>query len=283
MAAGGPSLTCITGVVLATYSQTDEMKERWKKADEAAFVAFEKAIAGGGEYSIEDYEGLAEIVEETYRTAHRVTAADAVEAVLKYAWVQLALCNSAVFDAVAFAVVMSMIDFYLEPADGFPDYVNQVLRGVLFANISKPVAPAQIAEAVKHAYEGERAAQLIVAIERGVLVGLRLGLAGGSQDDHSARFQYFGPQDDRNRWFCEYLVKGTNAREPRLYTAKMIGGCLNGFETNVWDDCGGPSCRHVWIKVPAKFWHEFDVMKDFKYLSHFPTAGKGLTKTIDKL
>ena len=242
MAAGQGSLACLTGVVLAVYSQVDDMRDRWEAEDKRAFRLFDEAMKQQGQASIEDYDGVAEIIEETYRKAHRVNASDTVEGVLKYAWVQIALCNSSVLDAVAFAALMSMIDFYLEPADDFPEYLKMVARGALFGAIPGAVSAADLSAQMEHAYTGERAAQLTASLDRAVLMGLRIGLTGTEQDE-SAKYWYFGPEDERNREsFCKHMVD-------KVYTTAMINQCLNGFMTPVWTNCGGPKCRHVWLKV----------------------------------
>ena len=246
MARGEPSLACLIGVVAAVYSQIDTVKDRWKAADLAAYEAMRKAlIAKQDEYSIEDYDTAAETIEATYRQAHKASAVDVAEGVLKYAWVQIALCNSAAFDAVAFAAMMSMIDFYLEPLADFPDYLTGALRGVLFGTISGPIAASDLAAALEYAYTGERAAAGLQSIERGILVGTRVGLTGTTFDT-KAVYWYYGPEDEKNRVsFCKQMVD-------KCYSVAMINQCANGFMTPIWENCGGPNCRHVWFKTSPK-------------------------------
>jgi hypothetical protein len=158
-------------------------------------------------------------------------------------WVQLALCNSAVLDVVAFAAIMSLIDFYLEPVEEFPAYVQGVARGVLFGSISRPVPAVELAKALEHAYTGVQAAQVRQSLDRAIAVGLRVGLNGTDGPEDGDLYWYFGPEDERNRKsFCKHMVD-------KCYTAAMIGKCANGFLNDVWINCGGPYCRHVWIKV----------------------------------
>lgn len=265
MAAGQPSLACLIGVMAVVYQQADEMRSRWKGADLAAFEAMKEALAEHqDEYSIEDYEEAAAIVEATYRKAHKTSAVDAVETVLKYAWVQIALCNAAVFDAVAFAAMMSMIDFYLEPVGDFPDTINTALRGVLFGAISGPMTAAEVADGLEHVYTGEAALRAVSGLERAVMVGVRIGLSGTVADTKAA-YWYYGPEDDRNRTFCRAMISGTNAGHPRLYTAEMIGGCRNGQTGSVWQDCGGFNCRHVWLAVPKDQRERFERIGKYTY------------------
>ena len=274
MAQGQPSVACLMGVIYAVYSQADDMRDRWHAQDMEAFTAFERKIAErGGPLSVEDYDALAAEIDGTYAAAHKITASDAVEGVLRFAFVSIALCNSAVFDAVAFAAVMSLVDFYLEPVADFPDYLKQTLRGILFASISGPLEPAEVAEAMRHAYTGEAAAGVTASLERAVLIGLRFGLNGGQTDIKGRRWRYFGPEDERNRVFCEHMVIGENEGRPRLYTADMINGCANGFGTNVWDDMGGINCRHVLLPISAGTFGDFQVIGDYRYESFILSGG----------
>ena len=59
MAAGQGSLACLTGVVLAVYSQVDDMRDRWEAEDKRAFRLFDEAMKQQGQASIEDYDGVA--------------------------------------------------------------------------------------------------------------------------------------------------------------------------------------------------------------------------------